>query len=149
MTLVECWLRVTFINCKINQKTQEKTHLIKILWQLNDKFAGLYPNVLWIAWRLLLCTLSTIGHSSPGRSLSPSLTYAERERERKQMQAGIFVVWGQANLTSHRWLVQFWWKYHNPSWHFYWLRKCYIGDWVNEGKISVNNFHRCYFCDRK
>lgn len=54
----------------------------KTPWQLNDKFCGLYQSVLRFAWRLLLCTLSTVGHSSLGHNISHSvsLTYVKRAR---------------------------------------------------------------------
>lgn len=54
----------------------------KTPWQLNDKFCGLYQSVLRFACRLLLCTLSTVGHSSLGHNISHSvsLTYVKRVR---------------------------------------------------------------------
>lgn len=40
----------------------------KILRQLNDKSVVPCLVVLQVAWRLLLCTLSSSAHSSPGRA---------------------------------------------------------------------------------
>lgn len=40
----------------------------KILRQLNDKFVVPCLVVLQVAWRLLLCTLSSSAHSSPGHA---------------------------------------------------------------------------------
>lgn len=56
----------------------------KILRQLNDKSVVPCLVVLQVAWRLLLCTLSSSAHSSPGRACGHAYRQrTERERERE------------------------------------------------------------------
>lgn len=101
MTLVECWLRATFINCKINQKTREKTDLIKSAdsWMINllartrvcFRLPGGYCCVLYPL--LVIHHLGTV-------SATVSHSHMQRERSKCRLLWGVFVC-VKVKITIH------------------------------------------------
>lgn len=89
VTPVECQLGETFLNRKMNQNPHEKMVLMKLSdnWMIN-----FWPvsEQLHFVWRLLLCTLSTVAHSSPGHNISHSVhtQWMEGERGREWERVG-------------------------------------------------------------
>lgn len=87
LTLVECWHRVTFINCKINQKTQEKTHSMQSYgnWMINFLARTGVCSGLPGGYCCVLYPLLVIHHMG---TVSATVPQSHMQREKERMWAG-------------------------------------------------------------
>lgn len=143
ITLVACWLRVTIINLKINQKSQEKTLLIKPPdnWMIN--FVACTRVCFGLPGGYCCVLYPTVGHSSLGHNISHSvsLTYVKRARVRSVATRRSLRKETAHQLNSH--------VYHNAhhfTFHFVTANITELLPWLHTSgsnhnqKVIYNNF---------